>query len=339
VDEAINRAIRAACDRTCLKEKVKDKKDWEFQKIIFRPNESLITLFKEKDSFLAWHHFPEEKVVLFYDDPSMPWLAKLLDKKHLFQFFGEEVLNITPLSYNPGRGVTFEYTLKTKSVIGKTYPSLFCEPHLHIFEKKQGSVWALREQESLYFAGKALYKLHQTLNQNPNQISPPLKNYSFFLNLEKKQKLLQAICPELKTRINGLCKIIQNRIEPKQTEVIHGDFHKANLLVSNLDVSIAPIVHIIDMENICLADKRIDAARFLASIHVPYFRKHNNFKHFHLLRDEFLKGYGQQFILDLHFFEAAALLTSATVGFSFQKGNWKSEAENILREAERLVLT
>lgn len=264
--------------------------------------------------------------------------------------FQQKVLAITPLSWYPGSRATLKYTCETGTFIGKTNKKnsrdtykILAAINSNVIPKPLGCFEDLAfiyyehlvgvpikdlSHELLFSIGRSLSELHGCCLD----IRKSTKADPFWALLKKAEAILACIYPEHRAEVREIVNTMKERIVLQDDGVIHGDFHKANLMMA------AGEIKILDLDDVRRGDFRIDLGRFLASLRVMVLRKEGHLGRFLELKNSVIEGYGKP-LNSLEEFEAAFLLTSATSPFRHQRLQWKEEGEALIQEALHLVST
>jgi Ser/Thr protein kinase RdoA (MazF antagonist) len=153
--------------------------------------------------------------------------------------------------------------------------------------------------------------------------------------VERWGDMLAAVYPEQANRINrlrdGLTSDLESRVE--MIGPVHGDFHLANVLVDNGDVTL------IDVDEFAYGDSLVDVGRLLAALRTSAARVTGKISGLAEAGAAFLDEYATQTQADerrIRLFEAASLMISAGSRFRLQRKGWKDSAAMVLDEAERV---
>jgi hypothetical protein len=154
--------------------------------------------------------------------------------------------------------------------------------------------------------------------------------------VERWAGMVASLLPDRAQQVRGLQEVLAGQIPArmKLSGLVHGDFHPANLLVQDGEVTI------IDLDQMSLSDPLIDVGRFRAALRVSALRAFGDASALERPAERLLERYIQHSAEDdtrALLFEGASLLTSAATGFRLQRPGWRDSALALCDEAERVI--
>ncbi len=153
--------------------------------------------------------------------------------------------------------------------------------------------------------------------------------------VERWSSMLATICPDQAQRVERLRDRISTELASRTQMIgpVHGDFHLANVLVDNADVTL------IDLDEFAFGDSLVDIGRLLAGLRVSALRIGGEPDGLIEAGEAFLEEYLSRTQADesrVRLFEAAALIISAGSPFRLHRRGWRDAAAALLDESERV---
>jgi aminoglycoside phosphotransferase (APT) family kinase protein len=148
--------------------------------------------------------------------------------------------------------------------------------------------------------------------------------------------VLSGLRPANAARLARLGKRLNEQLSERThiTGAIHADFHLANMLANDSDVTL------IDWDQVAHGDPMVDVGRVLASLRVSSLRLNGQLDGLADAEDQFLRAYLSETKDDerrARLFEASSLLLAAAAPFRLQRDGWEESAELMLDEVERML--